>query len=166
LVNKYGLLPNTNVTAGVAHFTYQNDQPTATFWYHDHALGMTRNNVYAGPAGFWLLRTSTGGEEGLVSGTLPGPAPVMGEGLAETNLPPGRNKYREIPIVIQDRSFNADGSLFYPANRAFFEGLGNGQIPSESGNTGAGLNIDTIPTDASDISPIWNAFQKIFTGNR
>jgi FtsP/CotA-like multicopper oxidase with cupredoxin domain len=80
---------------------------------------------------------------GLLSGTLPAPAPVAGEDLATTNLPPGRNKYREIPIAIQDRSFNADGSLFYPDSRAFFEG-----VPK------SGLHIDFIPQ--SDISPFWN----------
>jgi FtsP/CotA-like multicopper oxidase with cupredoxin domain len=52
-------------------------------------------------------------------------------------------KYREIPIAIQDRSFNSNGSLFYPKNRAFFEGVGAGQ-----------LKINFIPQ--SDISPIWN----------
>jgi spore coat protein A, manganese oxidase len=140
LVNQYGT-PNT--ANGVASFTYQNDQPTATFWYHDHSLGMTRNNVYAGPAGFWLLRTAAGGEEGLVSGTLPGPAPVADD---DPNFNAAvRNTIREIPIVIQDRSFNADGSLFYPADRAFFEGL----TPPE-------LQIDFIPDGGSDISPIWN----------
>ena len=64
---------------GVASFSYPNDQPSTTLWYHDHTLGMTRNNVYAGPAGFWLIRASGGGETGLVSGTLPGPAPAAGE---------------------------------------------------------------------------------------
>jgi spore coat protein A len=145
LVNQYGT-PTNNV-AGVGSFTYQNDQPSTTLWYHDHTLGMTRNNVYAGPAGFWLIRQNDGGEDGLVSGTLPGPAPVAGEGLAETNLPPGRNKYREIPIVIQGRSFNADGSLFYPGDRAFFEGVA--------------VNDLSIPfigdnKDPSDIAAIWN----------
>ena len=41
---------------GYADFRYRNDQPATTLWYHDHALGMTRSNVYAGPAGFWLIR--------------------------------------------------------------------------------------------------------------
>ena len=113
---KIGLILNTNVTPGVANYSYPNTQPSATIWYHDHGLGITRNNVYAGPAGFWLIRESGGGETGLVSGNLPGPAPRPGEGLAKTNLPgtpvnPGREEYREIPIVIQDRSFNDDGSL-------------------------------------------------------
>jgi hypothetical protein len=41
---------------GSAVFQYDNDQRAATLWYHDHTLGMTRLNVYAGPAGFYLLR--------------------------------------------------------------------------------------------------------------
>jgi FtsP/CotA-like multicopper oxidase with cupredoxin domain len=149
LVNQYG--SPTNKVAGVGSFTYLNDQPSTTLWYHDHSLGMTRNNVYAGPAGFWLLREAGGGESGLVKGTLPGPAPVAGEGLAETNLPASlggsREKYREIPIVIQGRSFNADGSLFYPGDRAFFEG-----VPVKD------LAIPFIgdSKDPSDIPSIWN----------
>jgi FtsP/CotA-like multicopper oxidase with cupredoxin domain len=47
--------------------------------------------------------------------------------------------------VIQDRSFNADGSLFYPETRAFFEGVEPQQ-----------LRIPFIPNSRSDISPIWN----------
>ncbi len=142
-----GLSPlGTAWTPGSAVFEYPNDQPATTLWYHDHSLGMTRQNVYAGPAGFYLLR---GGPGDLLSSTkppgtaqLPGPAPALGD-------PPGLDYY-EIPIVIQDRSFNADGSLFYPDNRAFFEGLEPGQ-----------LQIPFIPDDAlneqpSDVSPIWN----------
>src|SRR5262245_33494007 len=52
--------------------------------------------------------------------------------------------------MIQDRSFNADGSLFFPADRAFFEGVS----PED-------LQIPFIPQRAcdgraSDVSPIWN----------
>ncbi len=83
-------------TPGSAVFQYDNDQRAATMWYHDHTLGMTRANVYAGPAGFYLLR---GGPADAVGGTLPGPAPALGD-------PPGL-RYYEIPIAIQDRSFNA-----------------------------------------------------------
>ena len=77
LVNQYGTM--TNNAAGVASFSYPNNQPSTTLWYHDHALGMTRNNVYAGPAGFWLIREAGGGETGLMMGTLPGPAPAAGK---------------------------------------------------------------------------------------
>lgn len=169
IANQYGLSPNTNDTPGVANYVYPNDQPSTTLWYHDHSLGITRSNVYAGPAGFWLIREAGGGETGLNEATniLPGPAPIAGEDLVTTNFPTSlggsREKYREIPIVIQDRSFNIDGSLFYPANRAFFEGLGTGAVPSTGGNIGAGLDIPFIPGGTatsgavpSDISPIWN----------
>ena len=156
LVNQYPIM--TNNSPGVANFSYPIDQPSTTLWYHDHTLGMTRLNVYAGPAGFWLIRQNDGGEDGLgAASILPGPAPVAGD---DPNFNAAtRATIREIPIVIQDRSFNADGSLFYPANRAFFEGLGDGQVPSTQGNIDAGLDIPFIPGDSrgpSDIAPIWN----------
>ncbi len=138
-------------TLGYADFEYRNDQPATTLWYHDHTLGMTRSNVYAGPAGFWLVRGGPhdGATAAGITAVLPGPAPVAGEGVMTVNLPKNlggeREKYREIPIVIQDRSFNADGSLFYPETRAFFEGV----TPKQ-------LQIPFIPNDKSDISPIWN----------
>ena len=73
-------------------YEYTNHQPGATLWYHDHAIGITRLNVYAGLAGFYIIRDFL--EERL-------------------NLP--KDEY-EIPILIQDKSFNEDGSLFYPDN--------------------------------------------------
>ena len=130
---------------GYADYRYRNDQPATTLWYHDHTLGMTRSNVYAGPAGFWLIRG--GGFDGAAGGgILPGPAPVAGQTVVDLNVTPAiRNTIREIPIVIQDRSFNSDGSLFYPETRAFFEGAERRQ-----------LQIPFIPNHRSDISPIWN----------
>lgn len=71
-------------------YTYGNEQQAATLWYHDHALGITRLNVYAGLAGLYFLRDAV--EDNL-------------------NLP--KDPY-EAPIVIQDRILNPDGSLFYP----------------------------------------------------
>jgi spore coat protein A, manganese oxidase len=123
---------------GSATFHYPNDQRAGTLWYHDHTLGMTRLNVYAGPAGFYLIR---GGADDLPPGVLPGPAPAIGDA-------PG-TRYYEIPVAIQDRSFDADGALFYPDTRAFFEGLHKGQ-----------LQIPFTPEfgcdGISDVSPIWN----------
>ena len=72
-------------------YTYPNDQPAATIWYHDHALGITRLNVMMGMAGFYIIRDDA--EDAL-------------------DLPDGEY---EIPLAIQDRSFNADGSWKYPA---------------------------------------------------
>jgi bilirubin oxidase len=114
-------------TPGSAVFQYENDQDAATLWYHDHTLGMTRLNVYAGPAGFYLIR---GGERDLPDGVLPGPAPGV-----EAD-PFGR--FYEIPLAIQDRSFNADGSLFYPDSRTFFDGYEGPYFPH------------------TEVPPIWN----------
>ena len=82
---------------------------------------------------------------------------MYGEDLATTNFPTSlggtREKYREIPIVIQDRSFNANGAqLFYPADRAFFEGLLPAQLPIPFIGDPNGNPAGT----PSDISPIWN----------
>jgi FtsP/CotA-like multicopper oxidase with cupredoxin domain len=120
---------------GFAIHQYPNLDRASANWYHDHTLGMTRVNVYAGPAGFYIIR---GGASDVVldsrtklAAILPGPAPKEGD-----KFPPNKSYY-EIPIAIQDRSFNADGSLFYPDSRAFFDGI-----------------TDYIPD--ADISPIWN----------
>lgn len=76
-------------------FNYANDQDAATLWYHDHALGLTRLNVYAGLAGFYLLRDAN--ELGLI----------------QTAVLPGSGY--EYGMAIQDRAFTADGRLYYPA---------------------------------------------------
>ncbi len=75
-------------------YTYDNDQEAATLWYHDHALGITRLNVYMGLAGFYLLRDPN--EENLI---------------ASNSIPSGA---KEIELVIQDRMFYPDGQLAYP----------------------------------------------------
>ena len=123
---------------GFATFEYPNTNRASTIWYHDHALGMTRLNVYAGPAGFYIIRGGPSGDLAVLDSrnalpaVLPGPAPKEGD-----KFPPNK-VYYEIPIAIQDRSFNDDGSLFYPDTRAFFDGITGPYIPT------------------TDLSPIWN----------
>jgi spore coat protein A, manganese oxidase len=109
---------------GSATFQYPNNNRPSTIWYHDHTLGMTRLNVYAGPAGFYLIRGGPNDDRvldnrkgGNAPAILPGPAPQANDPFPP---PPGK-KYYEIPIAIQDRSFNDDGSLFYPTTRADFD---------------------------------------------
>jgi len=106
----------SDAPTGTAVFEYTNDQPASTLWYHDHTLGITRLNVYAGMAGFWLLRDDV--EDGL---NLPGPAPQLDD--------PAGTEYYEIPIAIQDRTFNTDGSLFYPDSREYFDGYTGPYLP-------------------------------------
>ena len=73
-------------------YHYPNQQDAATLWYHDHALGINRLNVYAGLVGMFLIRDPY--EDGL-------------------NLPQG--KY-ELPLVLFDRLFTRDGQLLYPVS--------------------------------------------------
>ena len=75
--------------------TYPNAQPAAPTWYHDHGLGFTRLNVYAGLAGFYLSR------DGNDTGAEPNGLGVPGGAY-------------EIPLAVQDRSFTASGQLSYP----------------------------------------------------
>ena len=113
---------------GNAVFDYPNNQRASTIWYHDHALGVDRLNVMQGPAGFWLIR---GGADDINLGfNRPGQQLFVGVNPAEP--------ITEIPIAIQDRSFNDDGSIFYPDSRALFDGFTGPYAP------------------ISDIAPIWN----------
>lgn len=110
--------PQDNQTWRV--YNYNNNQEAATLWYHDHALGITRLNVVAGLAGFYLLRDAD--DTGTSSNPL--------------NLPSGDF---EIPLVLQDRSFNADGSLFYtpiPWAPEFF-----GDVATVNGKAWPNLNV-------------------------
>ncbi|GFZ30054.1 spore coat protein [Clostridium zeae] len=94
--------PDTWFTAGEektgpefskSRYTYPNKQEPTTLWYHDHALGTTRLDVYAGLAGFYLIEDPNN----KISPLLP------------------KGPY-DIPLAIQDRSFNEDGSLLFPSN--------------------------------------------------
>ncbi len=92
-------------------YEYTNHQQAATLWYHDHSLGITRLNVYAGLAGFYLIRDTLEKRLKLPSGPY------------------------EIPIMIQDKSFNADGSLFYPDAPPFPVSVKPSVVPAFIGNT-------------------------------
>jgi spore coat protein A, manganese oxidase len=81
--------PNAGFSDGTPY-----PHPASLLWYHDHLIGDTRMNVVAGLAGAYLLRDS------FDTGTNP--------------LLPGPIGVYELPLVVQDRQFNADGSLLYP----------------------------------------------------
>ena len=79
-----------NAGPGAAVYAYPNKQEPGTLWFHDHAMGATRTNVYSGMAAFYLLRD-------------PEREPVR--------LPKGRY---EIEMAIQDRQFDTNSQLFFP----------------------------------------------------
>jgi FtsP/CotA-like multicopper oxidase with cupredoxin domain len=123
---------------GFATFQYPNENRASTIWYHDHSLGMTRLNVYAGPAGFYIIRGGPDGDDAVLDNRNGSPAVLPGPAPRENDRFPSNKTYYEIPIAIQDRAFNTDGSLFYPDTRAFFDGIVGDYIPD------------------GEFSPIWS----------
>ncbi len=102
--------------------TYPNNQRATTLLYHDHAVGITRLNVYAGMSGFYLIRDPV--EQGL-------------------NLPSGPY---DIPLLLQDRTFYDDGQLYYPDGLSSLAGTGGGH----SGH-GGGEVPEGFPSAASVV---------------
>ncbi|MEH2252887.1 multicopper oxidase family protein [Nostoc sp.] len=77
------------------NYSYANDnRRAATLWYHDHILSNNRLSLYAGLAGFYLLRDNN--EINLIN----------------RNILPSGNHEKE--LIIQDRDFTAKGQLYYP----------------------------------------------------
>ncbi|MDP2209921.1 MAG: multicopper oxidase domain-containing protein [Bacteroidota bacterium] len=76
-------------------YYYPNSVDATTLWYHDHALGATRLNVYAGLAGFYFIRDNF--DNGLLNNPL--------------GLPAGPY---EIELAIQDKMFDTQGQLYFP----------------------------------------------------
>jgi FtsP/CotA-like multicopper oxidase with cupredoxin domain len=79
-----------DVVRGEREYRYPMEQRAATLWYHDHRMDFTGPAVYRGLAGFHLVRDDV-----------------------EDDLPLPRGD-RELPLMICDRSFAADGSFAYP----------------------------------------------------
>jgi spore coat protein A len=80
------------------HYSNQAPQmPASLLWFHDHGLGATRLNVFAGLAAAYILRDE------FDTGSEPNPIGIPGGAF-------------EIPLVIQDRQFNPDGTFLYPAS--------------------------------------------------
>jgi spore coat protein A, manganese oxidase len=75
-----------------AVYHYPNQQDAAMLWYHDHAMGINRLNIFAGLVGAYVLRDKS--EDAL-------------------HLPTGKH---EIPLVISDRMFDKDSQLYYPVS--------------------------------------------------
>ena len=78
-----------------AIYRYPNTQEAAPIWFHDHVLGITRLNVYAGLAGAYIIYDTANSPPGDLAG------------------PTGAAKI--IPLVIQDRMFDVNGQLYFPS---------------------------------------------------
>ena len=80
---------------GCSTFYYTNQQSARLMFYHDHAWGITRLNVYAGEAAGYIIRDDA--EQSLI----------------DAGIIPGANPADEIPLVIQDRTFVPDDTQLY-----------------------------------------------------
>ncbi len=151
-------------------YIYPNsDHRATTLWYHDHTDDITGRNVYMGLAGFYILKPAPGDfdfdlqTKGLPTGLSGDPA------VAGTDA-------RDIPLVIQDRFFNADGSLFFPDDPDGVIGdtvLVNGAVQPKfevatvkyrfrflNGSNARAYELKLIPFGATDPVPV-RAFQQI-----
>jgi spore coat protein A, manganese oxidase len=110
-------------------YTYDNSQQAATLWYHDHALGITRLNVYAGLAGFYVLEDQNRLD-------------LVNQGV----LPSGDY---DLGMAIQDRAFTSEGQLYYPAYK-------NDPLPGTDETVGDEVPqkfYDTFGDDAPSVVP-------------
>ena len=82
-----------------AVYRYPNGQQATALWFHDHALGITRINDYAGLAAFYLIRDAC--DTGRADNPL--------------RLPAGDY---EVELMIQDRQFDINGQLYWPDSKA------------------------------------------------
>src|SRR3954453_14241386 len=80
-----GWAENLFAPGQTAVFHYPMDQRAALLWYHDHVMGVTKLDVFAGLAGLWIVRDDRERDLGLPEG------------------PPF-----EVPLLIQDRNFDLD----------------------------------------------------------
>jgi spore coat protein A len=109
--NFYKLL-NPQLQPGQAEYYYPLEQSARMLWYHDHAIGTTRLNAYAGIASALIVRDAF--EQRLVR---------------QLGLPDFVERGgRELPIVIQDKLFSGAGDLAYPSVYAPEDRLGDPDI--------------------------------------
>ncbi|WP_245687436.1 multicopper oxidase family protein [Streptacidiphilus griseoplanus] len=85
----YSTLDPSRVKPNEAICGYTNHDRSCMLWYHDHGMGMTSVNVYAGLAGLYVIRDPADQLLGLPQGEF------------------------EVPLILQDRTFHRDGSLAY-----------------------------------------------------
>lgn len=134
-----------DVSPGYRDYEYPNGQRAATLWYHDHRMDFTGPQVYRGLAGLYLLRDE-------VEDSLP--------------LPGGE---REAPLVICDRTFREDGSLYYPSldptltgEPGVLAGSSNGMYSGFFGDT---ILVNGAPWPRMEVSNTRHRFRILNASN-
>lgn len=130
-----------DTTVGSREYTFPLDQRAAALWYHDHRMDFTGPSVWRGLAGFHLHRD---------------------EEEAALRLPSGA---RELPLMITDRSFAADGSFRYPSIDPSLLGT-----PGVTGDYVAGVLGDTmlvngVPWPVADVDAVHHRLRLLNASN-
>src|SRR5215203_2658260 len=130
---------------GHSHFfkdyRYPNDQRAATLWYHDHRMDFTGPQVYRGLAGMYIMRDE-------VEDSLP--------------LPGGE---KEVPLVIADRTFNEDGSLYYPSLDPSLKEEPGTLAPTINGMFGDTILVNGAPWPYLEVSNTRYRFRVLNASN-
>lgn len=103
-------------------YTYDNSQQGSLLWYHDHSLGLTRLNVFAGLAGDYMIE-----DQNRLN-------------LVAAGVLPDTLQANHTTLLIADRSFTADGQLYFP-----------GASPDDPLPGNAGTVADVLPPDYVDL---------------
>jgi len=120
--------PDAKITQGVRDYVYPLRQRASTLWYHDHRMDFTGPAVYRGLAGFHLVRDAE-----------------------EDALPLPRGE-RELPLMITDRSFAADGSMYYPSLDPTLNAAPGVEEPYLEGVFGDVILVNGAPWPVAEVS--------------
>ncbi|MCI0685671.1 MAG: multicopper oxidase domain-containing protein, partial [Sporichthyaceae bacterium] len=113
---------------GVKDYVYPLDQPAATLWYHDHRMDFTGPQVWRGLAGFHLVTDD-----------------------AEDALPLPKGDH-DLPLLLCDRAFAADGSLRYPSLDPTLRGQPGVEEGLEDGVLGDVILVNGAPWPYAEVT--------------
>ena len=132
--------PAARVASGSRTHTYPMQQRAATLWYHDHAMAATAQNVWRGLFGLHLVHDDEEEALGLPSGD------------------------RDLPVVICDRSFAADGSLLYPP---VTHDHGMAMVPAEfqDGVLGDVTLVNGVPWPVAEVPAVRHRLRLLNASN-
>lgn len=117
-------------------FVFDNSQEGALLWYHDHSMGFTRLNVFAGLAGMYMIE-----DENRRS-------------LVQAGVLPDATSVNDTQLLIADKSFTSDGQLYFPGASA------DDPLPGNAGVVG-----DVLPPDYVDLGGTFPTAVPEYYGN-
>lgn len=137
--NQYG--GDADISHGERLYEYENNERAGTYWYHDHRMDFTAPAVWKGLAGLHLI--SDDEEQALP-------------------LPDGD---RDVPLMLMDRAFGADGSLAYPSVDETLLGTHGVEHPYEAGVLGDVILVNGIPWPFMEVTDVRYRFRFLNASN-